>query len=281
MKLIQPSFEIIEQEPGIEGMFKQIEKAARVCYRSEDKITDDSYKKMIKMLEDRGHYSPFAHGTVYLSVPDEYFDKFQWEFPYPGGVFRFNSPMWTRREDQIEPGEKWSYYTTNYRLIKELGLEKLLDEYWEEPNELSPKRVTVKVETSIAVSREWNRHATSLAICEQSTRYCAYNKEKFGGEITVVEPLWLKDVGPFDQSLYLSGLKNAETAYLDLLESGIKAQDARGVLPLDTATTVFYTGFVDDWKHIFEMRTSNAAHPEIRRIMIPLQEEFKKRGYID
>lgn len=285
MKLIQPSFEIIEQEPGIEGMFKQIEKAARVCYRSEDKITDDSYKKMIKMLEDRGHYSPFAHGTVYLSVPFEYFNKFQSEFHknknIPNAWFHFNSPMWTKSKYQTEPGESWLYYTTNYRLIKELGLEKLLDEYWEEPNELSPKRVTVKVETSIAVSREWNRHATSLAICEQSTRYCAYNKEKFGGEITVVEPLWLKDVGPFDQSLYLSGLKNAETSYLDLLESGIKAQDARGVLPLDTATTVFYTGFVDDWKHIFEMRTSNAAHPEIRRIMIPLQEEFKKRGYID
>lgn len=71
MRLIKPSFEIIEQEPGIEGMFKHIEKAARVCYRSEDKITDDSYKKMIELLENKGHYSPFAHGTVYLTVPHE------------------------------------------------------------------------------------------------------------------------------------------------------------------------------------------------------------------
>lgn len=171
-------------------------------------------------------------------------------------------------------------YTTNYRVIKELGLEKLLDEYWEEPSIISPKRVSVLVDTSIAVSREWNRHATGLAICEQSTRYCAYNKDKFGGEVTFVEPLWLQD-NPEQTQIYLDGLQRAEDHYLDLLNKGITAQNARGVLPLDTATRVMYTGFIDEWEHIFEMRTSQAAHPEIRRIMIELQEEFKKRNYID
>ena len=80
--------------------------------------------------------------------------------------------------------------------------------------------------------------------------------------------------------MYTSSLLVAEEGYLDLLNSGITAQNARGLLPLDTATTVFYTGFIDEWKHIFDLRTSNAAHPEVRRLMIPLQEEFKNRNYI-
>ena len=279
MEFIQPNFEIIEQEPGIEGMFKHIEKAARVCYRSEDKITDNSYKHMLEILENKGHFSPLAHGSVYLSVPTEYMPDF-WKII--GSNNSFYNTIWTETSiDKSDPKMYWKYYTTNYRVIKELGLEKLLDEYWEEPNELSPKRITVKVITSSAVAKEWNRHATSLAICEESTRYCAYNKDKFGGEIKCIEPLWLKEASSETAGLYINALENAEGAYLDLLSTGITAQNARGVLPKDIATTVYYTGFVDDWKHIFDMRCSNAAHPEIRRIMIPLREEFKNRRYID
>ena len=177
---------------------KHIEKAARVCYRSEDKITDNSYKHMLEVLENKGHFSPLAHGSVYLTVPQEYCLDFILKFDRAAREKNRNlndtwNSFWTQAQGEpiSKPydGPDFTYYTTNYRLIHELGLDSLLDEYWEEPNELSPKRVTVKLETSIGVSRELNRHATGLAICEQSTRYCAYNKDKFGGEITCIRPL--------------------------------------------------------------------------------------------
>ena len=116
---------------------------------------------------------------------------------------------------------------------------------------------------------------------QQSTRYCAYNKDKFGGEVTFIKPLWLDNAEEDQVNRYLNFLSEGEEGYMNLLSTGITAQNARGLLPLDTATTVFYTGFVDEWKHVFDLRTSNAAHPEVRRLMIPLQEEFKNRNYIE
>ena len=69
MNIIVPQYEIIEQDKGLEGMFKHIEKCGRTCYRSEDKITDESYQKFIKMLENANHGAMLEHGTVYLTIP--------------------------------------------------------------------------------------------------------------------------------------------------------------------------------------------------------------------
>ena len=69
MKLIKPSFTIIEQGSGIDGVYKQIEMAGRTCYKSEDKITDTSYEKFINMLEKSEHGAMLEHGTVYLTIP--------------------------------------------------------------------------------------------------------------------------------------------------------------------------------------------------------------------
>jgi thymidylate synthase (FAD) len=66
MKLIEPKVELIQQAPGLVGMYKHIEKCARTCYKSEDKITEDSYKKMYDNLVQRGHLAMLEHGTVYL-----------------------------------------------------------------------------------------------------------------------------------------------------------------------------------------------------------------------
>lgn len=75
MKLIKPSFSIIEQEPGIEGIYKAIERAGRTCYKSEDKITEDSAKKFVEMLNVKHHLSVYEHGTVYLKIPIEEYNK--------------------------------------------------------------------------------------------------------------------------------------------------------------------------------------------------------------
>ena len=71
MKLIKPYFEIIEQEPGLEGIYKQIELSGRLSYKSEDKITEDSAEKFVNMLIKRGHTSCLEHGTVYLYIDSD------------------------------------------------------------------------------------------------------------------------------------------------------------------------------------------------------------------
>lgn len=133
----------------------------------------------------------------------------------------------------------------------------------------------------------------TFSISEQSTRYCNYSKDKFNGEVTYVIPQWAKNitsesVNGWDnkqtgtsectlaEKVFLSILANDEAVYLQLIEQGKKPQEARDALPLATATTVMYTGFVSDWKHFFELRTSVGAHPDARAIAIPLMEEFEK-----
>lgn len=68
MRLIESSYVIVPQDPGLEGIYKQIEKAGRLCYKSEDKICEGSAEKMVEFLKSRGHGSPLEHGTVYLKV---------------------------------------------------------------------------------------------------------------------------------------------------------------------------------------------------------------------
>lgn len=127
----------------------------------------------------------------------------------------------------------------------------------------------------------------TLSVSEQSTRYCNYSKDKFGVEITYVIPSWANNLSPEYNDLECSGIdhnelvlldsiKQGERHYMVMMRNGAKPQEARDVLPLATATTVMYTGFVSDWKHFFELRTSNGAHPDARAIAIPLRDKFNE-----
>ena len=75
MRLIKPNVEIIEQQPGLEGMYKQIELAGRTCYKSEDKITEDSAKAFVDRMINSQHFAMLEHGTVYLRIPIEEYEK--------------------------------------------------------------------------------------------------------------------------------------------------------------------------------------------------------------
>lgn len=129
----------------------------------------------------------------------------------------------------------------------------------------------------------------TFSISEQSTRYCNYSKDKFGNGITFIIPEWIKKYDYFrcgeefavnrlneNVSCWYKLLEESEKSYLSLISEDCKPQEARDVLPLATATTVMYTGFVSDWKHFFELRTSVGAHPDARAIAIPLQEKFNE-----
>ena len=75
MKLIKPSFLIKEQEPGLLGIYRQIEYAGRICYKSSDKITEDSATSFVDRMIKSGHGAMLEHGTVYLRIPIEEYEK--------------------------------------------------------------------------------------------------------------------------------------------------------------------------------------------------------------
>lgn len=143
MKLIQQSADIWVQPSGLEGVYKQIEKSARLCYRSNDKITENSYTDFIIMLEKRKHFSPLEHGTVYLKIPND----------HPNAIYYMANPY----SKTILFGDTY-YVTTNMRVIKEHHLEKDLVKYLCDPTEHHEKRISVHIVTSRSISHELVRH---------------------------------------------------------------------------------------------------------------------------
>lgn len=263
MKLINSSFEILEQAPGIQGVKKQIELAGRTCYKSEDKITDISCEEFVNRMVNSGHGAMLEHGTVYLTVPGDAEDL--------DGVYAdfVENPYSKVNDDGYN-----LYITTNYRVLIENNLLYTLD-YQCEPTEYHEKRITVKFILPISISREFIRHRTA-SFAEQSTRYCNYSKSKFNGELTFIEPYW------YDQykEEFESSCQYYEDTYMMAIESGLKAQEARELLPLCTKTELVMTAFVSDWEHFFKLRCHNTAHPDARALAIPLQDKFIKLNLI-
>ena len=269
MKLIKPSYEILPQAPGLEGVYKQIELAGRICYRSEDKITETSAKEFVDMLIKRGHLSVLEHGTVYLDFTDEWPHKKYIENPY-SKVYK------NTLENNWEAPHL--YVTTNMRVIIENGWEDDL-KYICEPTKYHAKRTTVKFICSRSTSHQLVRHR-SMSFAQESQRYCNYSLDKFDNQITFVYPSWLEefdeqrglDDSPWPDFTY--GLLYAEDRYFELLEQGLKPQQARQILPNACKTELVVTGFNDDWKQLLELRCSTGADPDIKELMNPLKEEL-------
>lgn len=294
MKLIKPKAELLLQKPGLEGIYKQIELAGRTCYRSTDKITEDSAKPFVDRMINSNHLAMLEHGTVYLlfdCTRKEYLDYHGQEYeqnPYSKVKF------WSSDEDY---DDRKYYITTNLRVLVENGwLDNL--KYICEPTEYHEKRYTFRLTTSIGVTRELNRHRVN-SIAEMSTRYCNYSKDKFGNEVTFCIPSWLdipemtaireryglkadcEGLSSIPQCLeFLNGLGDAENLYLKLINNGWQPQQAREVLPLCTATEIIHTAFASDWKHFFDLRyfgTTGKPHPnmvELSTLMIKEAEKY-------
>lgn len=293
MRLIKPSFEIWDQQEGLKGIYKQIERAGRVCYKSEDKITENSAKEFVERMIKSGHGAMLEHGTVYLHGSDN----------FAGGLHlnNYKKSPYSRVNiiHNFMTGTDHIYITTNYRVLVENNW---LDDlkYLCEPTEYHAKRITVKFICDRGVSHEFVRHRA-----QESTRYCNYSKDKFQG-VTYIQPPWLDgDISNEDGSkfndvytdIYLHTLTAAENAYLDLLKqwdnkvpdkrfkSGYKnnpwtPQQARAVLPNSLKTELVMTGFTKDWEDFFKLRDAGSAHPQARLLAHPLHIEFIKRGYL-
>lgn len=280
MKLIQPKAELLPWTPGIEGVYKMIELAGRTCYKSTNKITEDSAKPFVDRMIASHHTAMLEHGTVYLYDKDWNGSPLE---KYKRNKYSKYSDNYLEKEVcQGDTDYLYEYFvTTNLRVLVENNW---LDDlkYVCDPTDFHEMRYSFKLTTSIGVTRELNRHRVN-SIAEQSTRYCNYSKDKFGGEITFCTPKWYDErkYDSYKMNEFDKYLKQAEDLYMFYVDCGMQPQEAREVLPLCTATEIVHTAFASDWRHFFDLRLfgkTGAPHPNMLQLATLMKEEAEKQG---
>ena len=306
IKVVNPSVELWKQDGyTLDAIWKHIARCARVCYQSVPKDNNESdYEFLVRTLfrgidflnqpytdDDvlKTHLSVCEHATVHLKYP-----LFMPRAAAQATRFIHNHYSRTREH------EGYIYVTTNMRV--------LIEHHWMDELEFidnTPNcpyyipRHTVCFITDIGASRELNRHRVN-SVSEESTRYCAYDKGKFGNGITVAKLPWIPDVDPedeghdytegffndneiFDNNVieeqytanwnavdwFFYGLQICDLVYRKTRELGWTAQQAREILPLNTKTQVVHTAFDDDWNHYIDLRSngvSGVPHPMAKEL---------------
>lgn len=255
MKLIESSVELLKQEPGMSGVNKMIELAGRTCYKSEDKISEDSAEAFVQRMINSHHTAMLEHGTVYLRVLG-----YSWDAH--GDHFKdyVNNPYSSTNYNRGE-----YFITTNLRVLLENGW---LDDlkYLCEPTEFHEKRITLRFQADIHFYKDATRHRKhSFAI--ESTRWLNYMKEKFGMSITFMKPTWIK---PEDLPELEKDCKIIESIYAKWINKGYKAEHAAYFLNQGVAATVVITAFASDWRHFFDLRyfeKTGKVHPDMLDIV--------------
>ena len=231
----------------------------------------------VNMLMKSGHGAMLEHGTVYLDCPETIFWKYNSN--------KFSKVIAVDTGETIGKGIYTSpiykyYVTTNFRVLVENDW---LDDlkYVCEPTEYHAKRVMVRFICDRITSQSIVRHRT-MSFAQESTRYCNYSKDKFGHELVFIEPSWEFPTSDTVnvRERFEAMLNEAEANYMELIALGCKPQEARSVLLSSIKTEIVVTGFIDDWKHFFELRCDNAAHPDIRKLALDLQKQFRDRELI-
>ncbi|HSL61405.1 MAG TPA: FAD-dependent thymidylate synthase [Desulfotignum sp.] len=131
--------------------------------------------------------------------------------------------------------------------------------------------IIVRFTTNRGVTHELVRHRL-FSFAQESTRYVRYD-----GKMAFIRPCWWADSTPDQQSLWQRAMEDAEKSYLALLQSGWRAEQAREVLPNSLKTEIVVKGNIREWRHMFALRCSKKAHPQIRALMLPLLSELKER----
>lgn len=286
MRIIKPSFEIWDQEEGLEGVYKQIERAGRVCYKSEDKITETSAREFVERMIKSGHGAMLEAGTIYL----------RYDFKAREDSNRVACNLWSKYKENIYSKavqaqpilgvlDGFVAITSNFRVLVENNW---LDDlkYLCEPTEYHEKRYTVKFICDRGVSHEFVRHRV-MSFAQESTRYCNYSKDKFGNELTYIIPSWLgltegnysyiHETGPLGHDFYwtpsvsFSDLEKGAKVYLDAL----------------AATESFYMELLNKWDNKVHDRRfksgfrGNPWTPQQARAVLPnsLKTELVVTGF--
>lgn len=277
MKFTEPSIEWWQQTT----LAQHIARVGRICYKAKGKqpeegMTEEEVEAFIQKRDeerckgfwDSGHRSMYRHGTVYFFMPNEKgLSNYIWAYlnasPYIDYATK-NHKVWISTNMQF--------------MLENMNLMNALSSYGVSEGEFIKKaqkyeceeafsiiRMTLVVTTQISTSRELNRTSPN-SIAEQSTRYC--NLEKKGG-VQIVRPHWYINGTRWQRMVYSFVCRVCEWGYNRLLKAGLKPEDARGVLPLDTCTIVAYTYSLADWSHILYLRfhgKTGTPHPNAKII---------------
>jgi thymidylate synthase (FAD) len=276
MKLVDNKVEEYIQEPGIEGAYKSIVSAARICYQTDkDKMKLQPKDFVEQVLLKNAHTRPLEFGTVYLKIPSmatQPFNNIQshqffiWE-KYPNTIWTHNCGL---------KFDNYWYITTNMRVIMqgdystdkeawehEYDKNWLQDVYdfWCEPTEFHDKRRTFTMWMSRGCTDDNRTHITMSSICE-STRFCNYSKGKFGNEMTFIDPVWWKEINPVAYDKIIDQYRKDEIDYLTLSMVCPEAQQLKRIIPLGIKAELRLCGFDDAWYNFFWRRCDEHADPE-------------------
>lgn len=303
MKIIQPNVQFIPMPTDKASLLKHIERCGRVCYKSEDKITEGSAEQFIAGIIKRGHEAVLEHGAIILLIDANSWVTTQASIQNLEEETQFQSYL--RFTDDLERHvvsgniRAWrDYLKAFYNEYEDLPAyiadtilkypelfpefvqlaECWVEDPWVYSEELQVsdlitdnERLHHQYQTLLftcdrGVSHELVRHRPA-SFCQESTRYCNYGKDGFGNEITVIEPCYLVPHTP-GYRLWRHSCRVAETTYLELLAHGFTPQEARAVLPNSLKTELMMTANLSEWRHVTKLRCSPAAHPQARQVMM-------------
>ena len=307
MKVISPSYEILDHLDS-KSLLERIEYCGRICYKSEDKIIEDSALPFFERIAKRKHNSVLEMGVLTLTIECrelEYRDWFLRMVPkylhidmlldgmlITGSVRAFREMLLFHPEDLVvkvisnylQKRYPWFFTGIDQEIfhypeddeiisVSEINLEQVYQ--WFPEYIAKHRHIAVKFVVNRAISHEIVRHRP-CSFLQSSQRYCNYSQSKFGGDVAFIKPMFFEE-GSLAYELWKTQMLEAENAYMWLLDNGHSPQAARTVLPNSCKTELIVYCNLAEWKHIFRLRTSKAAEPSMREVMIPLQEEFKQR----
>lgn len=278
MELIEPQVELLSELDITPE--SHIARCARVCYGREYKEPNqEADKKLVEGLINRGHLSMLRHASMYLSHTEDIFrivthiaNSCYWNYDVLRGYASTNLQEFTQSGVDKE------------QVVTRIGNKQFLEDCAKHPRLFALYRLTFCITTQISTSRELNRVSPNN-IAERSTRFCSSR-----GGLAICRPWWI--TSPIDDIAvnalsYYKIACEAEETYMTLLLRGMKPEDARGVLPLDTATKVIYTYSVQEWQHILDLRLydkTGKAHSNCHVVMQMVKDQinqFAKEHNID
>jgi thymidylate synthase (FAD) len=310
MNAIGATATIIDVDFG-KNVLKKIELVGRTCYKSEDKITDDSAEKFVSNLIKSGHEAMLEHASFCFEVDQMLYKRTQDVINWLEEMNFTSFLRFTHDGRYIISGNvrAWrSFFAAVIKLLEKLPyvFKSFIKDYpvlfpefqkvkfngktkdsfmkplsicdLKTENEfLTHCDITVKFIVDRGVSHELVRHRVA-SFAQESTRYCNYGKDKFGGQLTFIIPLYL-DYKSAGWNVWKETMEKCEKSYFDLLNIGLTPQEARAVLPNSIKTELMMTANAAEWIHFFELRACNKtgkAHPQMLEVTRPLLDEFKE-----
>lgn len=268
MRIVEPRATLLEEK----DIFKKIELAGRVCYKSEDRITDNSYEKFIKFLINRKHYSVLEHSDFSIETTENLKDlipqQLKGHFVFFGDMVHANVRAWREFLEITQIKEIVEEYPLLFGDIKGVDWGKPFrprkKEWDEEVENPFIQRDTFVFQTSRDISHQLVRHRV-FSISQESQRYCNYSLGKFGSGIKYIMPEFIKNGDKDLQDFWLKSREKEEDEYFKYLEmEKIKPENARNCLSNATATTIVITSSLWGWKHFLDLRLKSDAQSEIR-----------------